>query len=82
MNGSATLTPCYSLQQLCQDKTLLSNKTQLTLLLLPGTHVIPQGQTLSASGVGKFEISPWNGHLDVIIQCQRKVNLTYGDRVP
>ena len=78
VNGSATLTPCYSLQQLCEDKTLLSNKTQLTLLLLPGTHVIPQGQTLSASGVGKLEISPCNGHL-VIVQCEKKANLTYRD---
>ena len=79
VNGSATLTPCYSLQQLCEDKTLLSNKTQLTLLLLPGTHVIPQGHTLSASDVEKLKISPWNGHLDVIVQCQRLANLTCKD---
>ena len=79
VNGSATLTPCYSLQQLCEDKTLLSNKTQLTLLLLPGTHVIPQGHTLLAYDVEKLEISPWNGHLDVIVQCQRLANLTCKD---
>ena len=79
VNGSATLTPCYSLQQLCEDKTLLSNKTQLTLLLLPGTHVIPQGQTLSASDIQLLEISPWHGLQNVGIECQRQTDLIYKD---
>ena len=55
-----TLTPCYSLQQLCEDRTLISNKTHLTLLLLPGTHVIPQGHTLTASDVQELGAFPWS----------------------
>ena len=73
MNGSATLTQsCYSLEQLCEDKTI--KLAQLIWLLLPGKHVIPQGETLFASDTESFNL-PWNGQQNVMIECQRKSNL-------
>ena len=77
MDANVTLTPCYSLQHLASEQTLLSNKTELTLLLLPGTHVIPHNHTPLASDVSKLELHPWNTEQEVIIQCQPQAQLVF-----
>jgi predicted outer membrane repeat protein len=77
VNGSTPLTPCYSLQRLCEERALLTNKTQLKLLLLPGTHVIPQGHNLSASDMWVLDALPWNEQQEVVIECEKQARLVF-----
>jgi hypothetical protein len=66
-NESASLRPCYTLQQLSIEKTFLSDRSFIRMLLLPGKHVT--NHTLAASNVMKLEILPWYPEERVTIQC-------------
>jgi hypothetical protein len=79
VNGSTAPTPCFSFQELCEDRTLLSNKTQLILLLLPGTHVIPHGHNLSVSDVQVLDILSWNAQQEVEVKCERQAEIIFRD---
>ena len=59
VNESTTLSPCYSLQRLIEEEIMLSTGSSITLLLLPGSHVIPENHTLMASNMSDLEIYPW-----------------------
>ena len=76
-NSNATLRPCYSLQQLSNGNGLLVNKTSITLLLLSGTHVLPEDCTLLLSDIGEVEISPWNQQQEELIKCHVRANITF-----
>ena len=71
VNNSTLLSPCYSFQQLCDDKKdLLINKSAVALLLLPGRHIIHENLTLKLSHINEVEISPWNPEAQEVIECQ------------
>lgn len=74
VNSNTILRPCYSLHRLSIDKTLLS---LVTLILLPGTHVIPENYTLTTSDVSKLEIFPWNNAQQVTIRCQSQAGIAF-----
>ncbi len=76
VNGNIT---CYSFQQLIDNEALLSVKNStLILLLLPGTHMIPENHTLRASNLGELDIQPWNEE-KVVIQCQSQADVIFKD---
>ena len=82
VNGSIAIR-CYSLQQFIDSPTLLSNTTSdsLTLLLLSGTHLVPQGQHLDLvinfTHIQSLQIRPWNESQEVVIECQKSASIYY-----
>lgn len=69
--SGTVLSPCYSLHQLANENILSSlNVSSVTLLLLSGTHLIPGNDTLNVSGFDQVVIQPWNGHTQVVIECE------------
>lgn len=76
VNNGTSLSPCYSLQQLCEDKSeLLINKSAVTLILLSGRHVLPENYTLTLSDINEVEISPWN--LQEVIECHAQTGILF-----
>lgn len=67
VNGTL-LRPCYSLQELGKNITLLHDRVSITLLFLPGKHVI--SQTFTAYNVRELNIHPWNSNKQVNVECQ------------
>ena len=49
--NNTSSSPCYSLQQLGNGNGLLVNKTNISLRLLSGTHVLSENSTLLLSNV-------------------------------
>ena len=80
VNGT-TLNPCYTFHQLINNAILASlSESSVTLLLLSGSHVIPEGKTLRVSNLSDVVIHPWNEQKDdVVIECQLKSNLLFQD---
>ena len=78
-SGSATLRPCYSFQQLSIWNGLLFNKSAITLLLLSGTHVLPESHTLILSDIREVEISPWKQQQEELIECHSLTNIVFED---
>ena len=76
-SGSAALRPCYSLQQLSIGNGLLFNKGTITLLLLSGTHILPENHTLMLSNIRKVEIFPWNQQQEELIECRSQTNIVF-----
>ncbi len=77
VNG-AILTPCYTLPQLIDDEILSSsNESSVALVLLPGTHVIPETLTFNGSNLFELVIRPWNEQQEVVIECQVEANLIF-----
>lgn len=66
VNGSETLSPCYSLHQLSTEENVLSDKSQVTLILLSGTHI---GHAFSASNVSVLKVFPRNEEEKIVIRC-------------
>jgi predicted outer membrane repeat protein len=73
VNG-VLLRPCYSLQQLSNVSTLLSTRKSVTLLFLPGRHII--SQTFTACDVGRLNIHPWINE-QVTVECQLPTQLLF-----
>lgn len=76
VNSQVALTPCYNIHQLCDIAQLISNKSSVSLLLLPGRHVI-ENRTFSTSNISRLEISPWNEEKLVVIQCLLQSSFTF-----
>ena len=68
-NGT-TLRPCYTLQQL--NGVLSSSNGSVEVLLLPGTHLIPENETLTISNFSEVVICPWKEELEMVIECEPK----------
>ena len=63
---------CYTLYQLIREQILFySGVNSVTLLFLPGTHVMPDNQTLRASQFGEVFIGPWNEEQETAIECHK-----------
>ena len=73
-SGSTTLRPCYSLQQLSNGNELLFNKSGIILILLPGTHVLPENHTLMFSNVNDLNISPQSQEQEQFVLCHSSAN--------
>lgn len=67
--STSEMMPCYSLQQLSRDRTVLTNKTVVTLLLQTGIHSFSD-QLLTVSDIRKVVLSPLNGEHNIEIHCQ------------
>ena len=67
VNGT-TLRPCYTLQQL--NGVLSSSNGSVEVLLLPGTHLMPEKETLNVSNFSEVVIRPWKEELEVVIVCK------------
>ena len=61
------LRPCYTLQQL--NGVLSSSNGSVEVLLLPGTHLIPEKETLNVSHFSELVIRPWKEELEMVIEC-------------
>ena len=79
-NGSTLLRPCYSFNQLITNKTLLSDKLSVTLLLLSEKYAITQDSNFTVSNVENLEFRPWDEH-KVVIECQWPGELVFLDVV-
>lgn len=69
------LRPCCSLHQL--NTTSISNKSSVTLRLLPGIHLLPEYFNFTLVNVGDLEISPWDFEQEVKIKCRSSVYFTF-----
>ena len=69
VSDNTTLRPCYTLQQLSSQNNWLLTITQLTLILLPGTHRINQTSVFNAS---ELEIYSWNQLNKSMIYCEHE----------
>lgn len=81
-NGSCTvngitLGPCHQLSQL--NRTSLSNANSVTILFLPGTHIVPEHTTFTCYNVGEFEIIPFNTSQEVRVHCQMQAMFLFED---
>ena len=65
VSDNTTLRPCFTLQQLSSQDNWLLNTTQLTLILLPGTHVIDHNTMFS-----NLKKQSWNKE-QAMIKCER-----------
>ena len=65
--NDTTLHPCYTLQQL--NGVLSSSNGSVEVLLLPGTHLIPEKETLNVSHFSEVVIRPWKEELEMVIKC-------------
>ena len=75
--NDTVLSPCYSIYELIRDDVLSSlNKSSVSLLLLPGTHIIPDNQVLEISGFHQVFIYPWLDEQKVLIECANQTNLS------
>ena len=63
-----TLRPCYTLQKL--NGVLSSSNGSIEVLLLPGTHLIPEKETLNVSQFSEVVICPWKEEPEIIIECE------------
>ena len=66
--NDTTLRPCYTLQQL--NGILSSSSGSVEVLLLPGTHLIPEKETLIVSNFSEVVICPWKEELETVIECK------------
>ena len=66
--------PCYSLHELINDQILLSIGSPVTLLLLPGLHIIPENHTLLASNMSELDMYPLDDEV-VRIECQPQAGI-------
>ncbi len=77
VNGTVQ-SPCYSLQQLFGDEIPApSNESYITLILVSGTHVIPENQTLRATHLSRVVIRPWNEQQLVMVKCKMGTDLVF-----
>ena len=65
--NDTTLSPCYTLQQL--NGVLSSSSGSVEVLLLPGTHLIAEKETLNVFNFSEVMICPWKEELEMIIEC-------------
>ena len=77
LNGSITLTPCFTISQLNQ---VLSSESSAILLLLPGRHVVPENDIISAFNLSTLVVRPWNvSEPDVEIECRVPAHFVFLD---
>lgn len=69
------LRPCYTLQGLSMDKSLLK-KNVIQLLFLPGIHVL-QNETLILSGVSEVNVTTSTQDQEVTIECYPNTILAF-----
>ena len=65
--NDTTLRPCYTLKQL--NGVLSSSNGSVEVLLLPGTHLIVEKETLNVFNFSEVMICPWKEELEMIIEC-------------
>ena len=65
--NDTTLRPCYTLQQL--NGVMSSSNGSVEVLLLPGTHLIAEKETLNVFNFSEVIICPWMEELEMIIEC-------------
>ena len=70
------LKSCYPLQRLGEVLSS-TNETSVTVLLLPGKHVIPENKTLRIYDFNKFSIIPWEKYQEVLIQCRANATINF-----
>ena len=70
VNGT-TLRPCCTLQQLIVNGFSSHYSGSVELQFLPGTHLMPEKETLNVSNFSEVVIRPWKEELEVIIECVR-----------
>ena len=75
VSDNTTLRPCFTLQQLSSHTNWLLNVTQLTLILLPGTHVINKTPVFNVS---ELEIYSWDEQ-QAILRCEQEAGLVFKD---
>ena len=68
VNGT-TLSPCYTLQQLNGVLSSSNGSVEVLLYILPGTHLIPENETLNISNFSEVVIRPWKEELEIVIEC-------------
>ena len=69
--NDTTLHPCYTLQQL--NGVLSSSNGSVEVLLLPGTHFIPEKDTLNISNFSEVVMRPWKEELEMVIECYSNI---------
>ena len=74
-NGSTALRPCVSFDDLSSNKTFLSNKPYVKLLLLSKNYFI--SQNLTAENIWKLEIFPSGQWEEVSVKCEPAVQLHF-----
>ena len=65
--NDTTLHPCYTLEQL--NDVLSSSSGSVEVLLLNGTHFIPEKEILNVFHFSEVVIRPWKEELEMIIEC-------------
>ena len=78
--NDTTLRPCYTLKQL--NGVLSSSSGSVEVLLLNGTHFIPEKETLKVSNFSEVVIRPWKEELKMIIECPRPSKHLHDLRLP
>ena len=74
-SGSTALRPCVSFDDLSSNKTFLSNKASVKLLLLSKNYFV--SQNLTAKNIRKLEIFPSGQWEEVSVECEPAVQLYF-----
>lgn len=70
------LSPCYSLSQ--YNQTSLLGQASVTVLFLPGRHMIIKSHDFVAMSISELQLRPWSEQTRAEIECQ-KSQLTFQD---